>query len=342
MKKFLMLVLMLVFVLGTLMSVSASEFTIKYAHGDPPDAYKGSAHADSLAFKNYVESRSGGRISVEIYPACQLGSERELFEGVKMGSIEMCNVGGGFEGFYPPVMVWSIPYVFISPPVAWEVLDGEFGDAIKEGMLEATGVRLLELTENGFRNFTNNKRPIRTPKDLEGLKFRTVESPVHMKMVESLGGNPVPIAWGELYTALQQKVVDGQENPVSLIETAKFYEVQKYLTLDGHLYSVDITVINEDFFQKLPDDLKNVVKDGAKIGSIIHRGFQQFNSETGAERLRELGMEIYAPTTEELAMFQEKSQQPVIEYLKEQIDPKWIDLLFVSIEKAEKKLYPAE
>jgi TRAP-type C4-dicarboxylate transport system substrate-binding protein len=163
-------------VLG-LIPVSAAEkpIIIKFAHGDPPDPIKGSAHGDAVTFKHLVEAASGGRIKVEIYPANQLGSEREQLEGVKMGTIEMCNVSEGtMPGFFPEILVVGIPYLFESAPLAWKVLDGPFGRDLMEEMRKKTGIRCLTITENGYRNFTNRIRPIKKPEDMKGLKFRTM------------------------------------------------------------------------------------------------------------------------------------------------------------------------
>ena len=226
---------------------------IKYAHGGPPDPLKLPEQADAMAFKEYVESRSGGRIKVEIYPACQLGSEREMLEGVKIGNIEMANTSeGSVAGFYPEILATAIPYAFKNRRVAWEVMDGSYGQNLAADMLKKTGLRCLDINDNGYRNFTNNVRPVHTPADLKGLKIRTMENPAHMKMVNAMGAIATPIAWAEVYTALQLGTVDGQENPVSLIVAKRFYEVQKYCTLDGHIFSIDFTWINDKFYQSVP------------------------------------------------------------------------------------------
>ena len=328
-------------VLG-LIPVSAAEkpIIIKFAHGDPPDPIKGSAHGDAVTFKHLVEAASGGRIKVEIYPANQLGSEREQLEGVKMGTIEMCNVSEGtVPGFFQEILVVGIPYLFESAPLAWKVLDGPFGRDLMEEMRKKTGIRCLTITENGFRNFTNRIRPIKKPEDMKGLKLRTMENPAHMEMVRALGADPTPIAWGECYTALQQKVVDGQENPVSLILVMKFYEVQKYLTLDGHIYSIDFTFINDAFFQKLPKDLRRIVEDAARVAGTFHRGVQQYTSAVGVDELRQKGMEIYVPTPAEIEAFAKATQPRVTEWVKKKVPQKWIDYLFREIKKARAELY---
>jgi len=173
---------------------------IRYAHGDPPNPVKSSAHADAVLFKSYVEDHSGGRIKVEIYPACELGSEREMLEGVQMGSIQITNVSEGTVGiFFPEILATAIPYAFRTYNEAWYTLDSPFMRKLMEEMRKKTGIRCLDVNQNGFRNFSNDVRPIHTPADLKGLKIRTMEHRGHMKMVEALGAHPVPIAWGELF-----------------------------------------------------------------------------------------------------------------------------------------------
>jgi len=342
-KKVMVILLMCAVVFSFALSgIAFGEKTIviRYAHGDPPDPIKSSAHADAVVFKKYVEDRSGGRIKVEIYPACELGSEREMMEGVQLGSIQMTNVSEGTVGiFFPEILATAIPYAFRTYTEAWYTLDSPFMKKLMGEMVKKTGIRCLDVNQNGFRNFSNDVRPIRTPDDLKGLKIRTMEHRGHMKMVEALGASPVPIAWGELYTALQQKVVDGQENPPSLVLVMKFYEVQKYYTLDGHIYSIDFTFINDNFYNSLPEDLRQIVYEGADISGWFHRGAETYTSNCIAvEELKKKGMQVYVPTAEEIALFREKCQKPVIDWIKTQIDPKWVDGFVQTIEEVKEKL----
>lgn len=317
-----------------------AEFTIRYAHGDPPDVQTASAHADAVMFKNYVEARSNGRISVEIYPSNELGSEREQMESVQLNSAQICNVSEGTVGiFFPEILATSVPYAFRTYTEAWAVADSPYMKELMGEMVEETGIRNLDVNQNGFRNFSNDVRPVRTPEDLEGLKIRTMEHRGHMKMVEALGANPVPIAWGELYSALQQGVVEGQENPPSLVQAMKFYEVQDYYTLDGHIYSIDFTFINNDFYNSLPQDLRQVVYEGAEISGTIHKSLETYVSNvTAVGALMEEGMEVYTPSAEEIAMFREATQEPVIEWIKGEIDARWVDDFMATIDEAKEGL----
>lgn len=313
--------------------LAKAEYVIKAAHADPMDVFTARKHAQLITFKHLVEARSGGRIEVQVLGGGSVGGEREIVESVMAGSLQVTSASGVMANFFPEVMITDIPYLFPDAQVAWEVLDGPFGDKLSNMLLEKTGLRNLAFGECGFRNFTNDVRPIKTPADLEGLKIRVMETPLYVTMVKALGANPTPIAWTECYSALQNGVVDGQENPVSTIVYAKFAEVQKYLTLDGHVYSVDWFIINNDFFEGLPEDLQKVVQDAANIASTVSRGVQQLNSAIGLETLKKAGMEIYAPTTAEKELFKEASQGPVVEWLKTKVDPKLVDELLAEVDR---------
>jgi len=325
---------------GLLISnVLAGPIIIKYGHGGPPDPLSLPEQSGAVVFKDYVESRSGGRLKVEIYPACQLGSEREMLEGVQLGTVEMVNTSeGAVAGFYPDILATAIPYAFKNRRIAWEVLEGPFGQKLREDIRKATGMRVLTFSDNGFRNFSNDVRPIHSPEDLKGLKIRTMENPAHMKMVEALGAIPTPIAWAECYNALQMGTVDGQENPVSLIVAKRFYEVQKYATLDGHIFSIDFIWINEDFYQSLSSDLQQIVKDGAAISSLVQRGMKLLTNTLGVDLLKEEGMEVYTPTAEELEKFKKASQEPVLKWLKTKVNPDFLDEFLNAIKEAEEKI----
>jgi len=321
-------------------TTTGSQFVIKYAHGDPPDPLNGSAHANALMFKSYVEDRTSGKVNVQIYASNELGSEREQLEGVKIGSIQMCNVSEGTVGtFFPEILATAIPYAFRTYTEAWAALDSPYMQKLMAEMTRKTGIRCLDVAQNGFRHFSNNSRVIKTPADMAGLKIRTMEHRGHMKMVESMGAKPVPIAWGELYTALQQKVVDGQENPPSLTYVMKFYEVQKYYTLDGHIYSIDFTFMNNKFYNSLPKEFQQIVYEGTAISGLVHRAAETYSSAvTAVENLKKNGMQVYTPTAAEIAQFQKASQQPVIDWIKTQIDPKWVDGFFAAAADATKGL----
>jgi len=307
---------------------------LKLAHADATDVFTSRKHAQCMIFANLVNARSGGRIEVQVYGAGALGAEREYVEAVMAGTVQAGIASGVLGGFLPEAMVTDIPYLFPSASIAWKVLDGPFGAKLSKLMLEKTGLRNLAFAEVGFRHFTNDVRPIKSPADVKGLKIRVQENPLYLNMIKGLGGNPTPIAWTECYTALQTGVVDGHENPISSTVFAKIYEVQKYLTLDGHVYGVDWFVMNNKFFESLPEDLRYIIVDCAKISAGVGRGLQQLNSNVvGFQTVLDYGVEVYAPTEEEMAQFKEAAQGPVIEWLKTEID---VDLINEALEVVEK------
>jgi len=336
-KKSILLMMALLMVFSCfVLSVQAADqpIILKLAHADATDVFTSRKHAQCMIFANLVNARSGGRIEVQVYGAGALGAEREYVEAVMAGTVQAGIASGVLGGFLPEAMVTDIPYLFPSASIAWKVLDGPFGAKLSKLMLEKTGLRNLAFAEVGFRHFTNDVRPIKSPADVKGLKIRVQENPLYLNMIKGLGGNPTPIAWTECYTALQTGVVDGHENPISSTVFAKIYEVQKYLTLDGHVYGVDWFVMNNKFFESLPEDLRYIIVDCAKISAGVGRGLQQLNSNVvGFQTVLDYGVEVYAPTEEEMAQFKEAAQGPVIEWLKTEID---VDLINEALEVVEK------
>lgn len=330
------LVLLALLAMSLLVDAAAAQrqITIRIAHADPPDPFVAQKHAQALTFKALVESATGGRIRVEVYPAGQLGGEREYLEAVNLGTIEMGIASGAMAGFFPEAMVFDIPYLFPNQAVAWRVLDGPFGQKISKLLEQKTNMINLAYGEVGFRHFTNNVRPIRSPQDMRGLKIRVQETPVYVRLVQSLGGSPTPIPWPEVYSSLDQGVVDGQENPVSTIDYARLYEVQRYLTLDGHSYGVDFTVINKRFFNSLLPEDQQLIRRAAFTAARVNQGIKALNEALALDKLQQ-HMEIYSPTPEELAQFRTLAQQAVIEWLRTQIDPALIDEVLAAVREAE-------
>jgi tripartite ATP-independent transporter DctP family solute receptor len=316
-------------------STLAAPIELKLGHVDPADVCISKKGAAGAAFKGLVEGATSGNVAVKVFPASQLGNERELIEGTKIGTIQMSFVSGAMAGFYKKAMVLDIPYLFSSGPVAWKVLDGQFGQDMAADILKETGMRVLAFGETGFRNFTNSKLQIKSPADMKGLKIRVMETPVYVNMVKALGAAPTPIAWSETYTALQQKVVDGEENPVATIMQAKLYEVQKYMILDGHSYGVDFFLINEKFYQSLPKETQQIVKSAAVSAALVGRGIQTLNSATGISEVQTKGMQVYSPTAAERAQFKAATQKPVMDYVASQVGTEWIDKLMKAVKKAE-------
>lgn len=293
-------------------SNSDKKFTIKVAH------VVAETHASHIAltevFKKEIEEKSGGRITVEIYPNAQLGSDRQAVEAVSMGSTEMTmSAMAVMSGFEEKVTVLDLPFLFKTKEAAYNALDGELGDKINE-MLLKQNVKNLGYAEGGFRNITNSKRPIVKPEDLEGIKIRTQENPIHIASFKAFGANPTPMAFGELFTALQQKTVEGQENPINLIYASKFQEVQKYLSVTGHVYGTACLFINNDFFNSLPADLQDIVQKAADNTVDYQRQLCTEQDEEYLEELKKV-MEVYELTPEEKQVFIDKAQVVYDEFI---------------------------
>ncbi|WP_252315907.1 DctP family TRAP transporter solute-binding subunit [Sinobaca sp. H24] len=315
-------------------------YQIQLAHSSP--ASNDRLEESLQVFKDNVEERSNGLVEVTTYPASQLGSERAQLENVQLGSVEMAALSSGpFPGFFKEMMIFDLPFIFENEEIAYEVLDSDYGDQILDLLLEETGVRGLAWGENGVRHFTNSQRPIEEPDDLTGLTIRTQENPAHMATVEALGAIPNPMAFSEVYSALQQGVIDGQENPISLIESMRFYEVNQYLTLDGHFYNTFTLIINNDYYESMPEDIQTIVQEEADTWSDDQRSRNRTQVEEGLEVIEEAGVEIIELTDEEKEEFQEKTQ-PVIEEYRSILGDELVDELFEAIEAAEKEVSEKE
>lgn len=315
--------------------LAQSKFVLKLAHSDSADMATSRKAVMADTFAKEVKARSGGRIDVQVFGAGALGGERDLVEGVKNGFIQAGLASGVMANFYPSAMVTDIPYLFPNEEVADKVMDGPFGQKLAEGFHAATGMHNLCFGEVGFRHFSTGKTPVRSPKDLTGLKIRVQETPLYVTEMKALGAQPTPIAFPETYTALQTGVVDGEENPLPTMIFAKFYEVQKHVTLDGHNYGVDWFVMSDKFFKSLPADLQKVVTDSARAACGAERKANRTFTANATKILAEKGVTVYTPTAEEKGQFRAAAQPPVISFLKTKIDPKLIDGIQAAVKEAE-------
>jgi tripartite ATP-independent transporter DctP family solute receptor len=322
--------------------ISAADKVIKMtlAHADITDPTQ-HIQAAALAFKDYVEKESGGKIQVTISPGSALGNTASLQEMTMNGEIEAStsHTEGTIAIVYPNIQVISIPYLFDSVDQALEVFRGDYGKKLYEDMREKTGLRVIGVWDNGgFRSFTNNKRPVRTPADMRGLKIRTMDIPAHMEIVRSLGAQPTPISWKELYTALQTGVVDGQENAIPTIIIGAVHEVQKYLCLDGHVYTQIHFFVNDDWFSGLPKEYQAIINRGGEQAGYAGQRSTRVYRDIGEKFLSKY-MEIYHPTMEEKQMFRDLAQEPVLKFIRKAVDDqKWVDEVLQAAKDANKKL----
>lgn len=262
-----------------------------------------SLHAGSVAFKEYVEEHSDGRILVNIYPNAQLGADRETIEGVQTGEITMMSSSNAVQvNFVPDAVIFDVPFCFEDTETARATLtDENFVNAIAASYADA-GFHYIGTSDQGFRTLTANKE-IRTPADCQGLTIRTMENKYHMATWEAIGANPTPLAFNELYTALQQGTVDAQENPIELIYSQKFYEQQKYVIGTNHILQTIVWIMNEDFYESLPDDLKTVVDEAGAYATQAANDYQDENLAANTQAIKDYGVEFIELTSEESAAF---------------------------------------
>jgi tripartite ATP-independent transporter DctP family solute receptor len=294
----------------------------------------------SLVFKDFCESRSNGEIEVQIYPGGQLcGNPRECLEALQAGVIEVfLTTLGGFGNLFPEIQVLDLPYMFPNDRVVETVYAGPFVHELRKGIIERTGLRVMTISNTGgWRNIANTKKEIRTPKDLKGIKLRTINSEVQIQLVKLLGANPTPIAWPELYTSLATGVVDGSKNGITDIVGMKFHEHIKFITLDGHAYMSAMWLMNNEFFLSLPKDMRKIVADGFDNLKNVTTAFPKRRQIDAYETFKKAGGKIYVPTPEEKAQFV-KAAQPLRGWYTKKYGKEWLDKTEKAILDAEAKL----
>ena len=239
-----------------------------------------------------IEKGTAGRYKCQHYPAAALGGEREMIEAVQLGTQDLVNTSTGPLGnFVPETKIFDIPFLFRDYDHARKVMDGKIGQDVLMAM-RSKGLIGLAWGENGFRHMTNSKRPINQATDAAGLKMRTMENKVHMAGYKTFGILPTPMAFPELFTALQQGTVDGQENPIPVILASKFSQVQKHLSLTGHVYSPAVFILSPNVWNKLSDADKKVFTDAAVKGGAAQRKKVNDDEANGIAQLKKDGMQV--------------------------------------------------
>ncbi|PIE54409.1 MAG: C4-dicarboxylate ABC transporter substrate-binding protein [Dethiosulfovibrio peptidovorans] len=324
-KSFLQVVILAVLSLTLIFCCSAlaadKSFSLKLGHSVPmTHPY----HLGAEKFKEMVEKETNGAVSIRIFPNNQLGSgERDLLEGMQLGTVDLVvSSTGPMSGFEKKFMLFDFPFLFRDKNHAYKTLDGPIGQYVM-GLLEKKGIKGLAWYENGFRHLTNSKRAVKTPEDAEGLKLRTMENKVHMAIWKALGADPTPMAWGELFTALQQGVVDGQENPVPVVYTSKLYEVQGHFALTGHVFSPSMLLISKRVWDKMPEEYRDVLLQAAQESAVFERSEITRMEDEQVAKLKELGMTVTYPDKEPFL----KKTKVVYDQFREQLgdDGKLLD-----------------
>ncbi|MHA6260770.1 TRAP transporter substrate-binding protein [Sporosarcina sp. CAU 1771] len=291
---------------------SEEKFTLQAGHSLPEDH---PYHLGFLEMAKNVNERTDGRVTIEVFANSEIGAERELTEGMTLGTVDLVmSSTAPVTNFVPELAVLDVPFIFKDRESAVKVLEGEIGESLF-GKLKDNGIIGLSWGENGYRHITNSKHPINSPEDLKGIKIRTQENEIHLAAFKELGALPTPMAWTEALTGLQQGVVDAQENPAIVADQFKLYESkQKYMTLTGHVYSVAMYMMSQKSYDKLPEDLaKIVVEEGQKAGSKERDLIVEMEKES-LKVLVENGVEIIDDV--DIAPFQEavKPIYSMVEY----------------------------
>jgi len=257
-------------VIASIMSLSASEYVLKFSHVVSPNTPKGKA---ALYFEKRLEELSKGRIDVQVYPNSQLYKDSAVLKALRLDSVQMaCPSFSKFGKIVPQLALFDLPFLFRDIEHLHKVQDSEVGQKLKD-MVTAKGFVALDFWDNAFKQMTDSKRPLIKPEDAKGLKFRIMSSKVLEEQFKAVGAIPQVMPFSEVYSALQQGVIDGEENTNSNIYTKKFYEVQKYMTVSNHGYLGYLVVMSKRFWNSLPDDLKAAVKQAMKEATAKEREY---------------------------------------------------------------------
>jgi tripartite ATP-independent transporter DctP family solute receptor len=272
---------------GAFATPAGAQTIVRVSHPTPATSHYG---AGTQAFCADLEKRTTGRFKCQIQAGAN--DERASIEAVQLGTLDATNTSTGpVSNFVPEVGIVDIPFLFRDYDHARRVLDGPIGQEIL-AKFPSKGIIALAWTENGFRHLTNSRRAVVKPDDVKGLKVRTMQNPVHIQAFQSIGVQPTPMAFSELFTSLQQGVVDGQENPIPVILSSKFSQVQKHLSLTGHVYSPSLLLMSPKLWNSLSEADKTNFREAAKAGSAAQRKKVNDDESAGIAQLRSEGMEV--------------------------------------------------
>ncbi len=268
-------------------SAMAADMTLRFGHvGNPGSLFEASANA----FAECANGRLGDRAEVQAFGASQLGNDRELLQKLKLGQVDFSLPSSVMSSVAPEFGVFEMPYI-VQDRDHMRRIQAELGDVFQEAAQEE-GYRIIGYFENGFRHITNNIRPITVPADLQGIKLRTPNGEWRVKMFQLYGANPTPMAFSEVFTALQTKVIDGQENPYAQIASAKFQEVQEYLSITGHVYTPGYVLVAESRWQRLPEDVRADLETcGAETQDFVYEHAAKLEEEL-LQEIRDAGVQV--------------------------------------------------
>ena len=287
---------------------STDKVTIRLAY-DVAEAHP-SHKATVEKFKDVLEGVTNGNITVELYPNSQLGSLAENMESMRIGDLEMAYLNDSVIcAIVPEYSLVGLPYLWTSLEAAHKALDGDFGQMLSKKLEDNVGIYNLGWGDVGFRNITNSKNPITAPEDLKGLKIRTMTNPLHVEYFEALGAVPTPMSFSELFTALQQKTVNGQENPTAIIYNNALYEAQSYMTVSEHVFTAINMNIAKPFFDKLPADYQALIKEAAANTMAYQRELITAENESRLSEIQAKGVEVTVLNADQKKAFQKVAEE---------------------------------
>lgn len=305
-----------------------AETTVNLSYNGAPDPEKNAVHVFATNLKELVEDKTGGEIQLKLYPNSMLGEEEARMEQViSTPSLNIASFAG-ISPLIPEVYVSAIPFLFEDFEAARTFFDeGQYWSEVENALRERTGAELLAVVEEGgFLAFTNDQRPIHSPKDFEGLRFRAMD-PSQVALYEAFGASGTPIPWTEVYMALRTGVADGQMNPPMYIIMGSLYEVQDYLTLANIQYSDQFLVGNGEMLASWDEQTRQAFLDAVAEANAMAREHNEAKVDERIAYLEEQGMEVIRPSNEDIEAFREQGQPAYLEWLKEQgIEQRWIDM----------------
>jgi tripartite ATP-independent transporter DctP family solute receptor len=331
--KFFALATAMVVSVASLMTAATAqniqERTIRWGHLNNTD------HPVSKGVQKFIEivaAKSGGKLKVREYPANQLGSEMQQQSALRAGTQEMQSPATtSLVGIVRDYGLIDFPFIVSTPQQADALLDGPLGTALLAKLPEK-GLIGLGYWDLGFRNVTNSRRPITKGADLDGIKIRVIPNPVYLETFKAFNANPVPMSFSELYTALETRTVDGQENPFSVILSNKFYEVQKYLSVTNHTYSTNIILVSKKFWDQLSADEQKILQDAANEARDYQRKVSREQAASAISELKTRGMEVNTIAPAELAAMRDKTR-PIAQKFSADYDPEIVKLFNSELER---------
>jgi C4-dicarboxylate-binding protein DctP len=312
--------------------VVSAQTLIKVGHDQPETS---THHQAALKWKELVESRTGGKYQVKVFPAMVLGSGTQMVEQTQAGALEVSILPTGWIApLAPSVQVLDLPFLFPSREVAYKVIDGVAGQKIL-APLGKVNIEGVSFWESGFKQFTANF-PIRSPQDYSGKKIRTMPAPVIQEQFKAFGATPVTINFKELYSALQQRVVDGQENPIATISLMKFFEVQKFITLSDHGFLAYVFMFNKPWLESQPANLRNVLVETAREAGRYQRELIAKSESDHIQTFKKSGNQITKLSPEQRMAFQNASK-PVYDWFAQRQGPETLSLIRSEVATASKR-----